>query len=254
MARHMAVSNGLDEVTEGPMKYRGEGIVVYGLGEPALYTNAPDLFVCEAIVFLSKHASQAGVASFTTHSLGNWGDEAKLGGKPKELSTATPLLMLQVLRGMAAKGAEVEKTYEATHHGPLMRTPCLFAELGGNERITGNEEALGEVADAVFAAATQFLDGEPEHEKVVIGIGGTHYPGKFTRLALDKGYAFSHIMPKHAITNADGTDNLGMLSQALERSSVRPEAAVLDWKSLNSSAKAETLKKLNELGLDYEKV
>ncbi len=53
--------------------------------------------------------------------------------------------------------------------------------------------------------------------------------------------------------NSDGTDNLGMLPQALERSQVRPEVAVLDWKSLNATAKAETIKKLNEVGLDYER-
>lgn len=253
MARRMAIANGLEETTEGSVKYKGDRIAMYELAEPALDTKTPDSFGCGAIVFLSKHASQAGVASFTTHSLGNWGSEAKFGGQPRELSTASPLLMLQVLRNFAGKEAYAEKTYEATHHGPLLKTPCLFAELGGNESIMNNEEALGEVADAVFAAVTQFLDGEPEYAKAVLGIGGTHYSGKFTRLALGKGYAFSHIMPKHSVMNSDGTDNLGMLPQALERSQVRPEVAVLDWKSLNATAKAETIKKLNEVGLDYER-
>lgn len=254
MARHIAQANGLEEADAGSgIRYRGEGIELHELGESLLDTKAPDSFGCEAVVFLSKHASQAGVASFTTHSLGNWGNEAKLGGRPGELSTASPLLMLQVLRGLASKEADAEKTYEATHHGPLLDVPCIFAELGGNERITGSEQAIGSVADAVYEAVSTFASREVEYGKVAIGIGGTHYSGRFTKLALESGYAFSHIMSKRAMWNEDGTSNLGMLAQAMERSTPEPEVAVVDWKSLNAASKAETVKKLNEVGLDYEK-
>ncbi len=254
MARHMVQSNGLEEAGPGSMKYKGDKLGVYELDGPLLDSSVPDSLGCDAIIFLSKHVSEAGVASFTTHSLGNWGNRAKFGGRPGELTTASPLLMLQALRGLASKDSDAEKTYEATHHGPLLKTPCLFAELGGNAQITGNEQAVDRVADAAYEAAVLFADGPVDYKKVVIGIGGTHYPSKFTKQALEFGYAFSHIMPKHAIWNEDGTSNLGMIAQAMERSQVKPEAAVVDWKSLNAMTKAETIKKLNEVGLEYERV
>ena len=120
--------------------------------------------------------------------------------------------------------------------------------------MIGNKAAATKLAGAVFEAVTGMANGETEFEKVVIGIGSNHYPEKFSRLALSKGYAFSHIMPKYAIFNDDGSSNLDVLEQALERSSNKPEVAVVDWKSLNSAMKEQTIKKLNEIGLDNEKI
>src|SRR5271157_584561 len=51
----------------------------------------------DCAVFLSMHSSSRGVAAFTVHAEGNWGDDAMLGGFPKRLSTATPVNMLSIL-------------------------------------------------------------------------------------------------------------------------------------------------------------
>ena len=84
--------------------------------------------------FLSRHESNAGIGAFTTHATGNWRPSADLGGKPKQLSYAAPLEMLGVLREESKINIGISATYEATHHGPLLKTPSLFVELGGDKR------------------------------------------------------------------------------------------------------------------------
>ncbi len=215
-------------------------------------TEFVDSFGLELIYFVSRHSSEKGISSFTTHPLGNWTFEAKLGGKPRQLSYAAPIEMLGVLNGFAKfnPSAEMSVSYEATHHGPLLHTPSLFVELGGNSAIIENEK----LAEVPAYAIKHMLDNGAEYSKVVLGIGSNHYPSKFTKLALEQGYAFTHMLPKYAMLNADGTDNFSMLQQALERSSIAPEAAVIEWKSMNASLRNSAISALNEIGLDYERI
>ena len=62
------------------------------------------------------------------------------------------------------------------------------------------------------------------------------------------------MMPKHAILNSDGTDNIEMLEQAIAKSSERAESAVIDWKSIKSVQRAAIIKKLEEIGIGYERI
>lgn len=234
-------------------KYQNDLARIYEIDVFPFQADFVDSFGCETIVFLSRHKSEAGVASFTTHSLGNWRDSADFGGAPKRLSFAAPVLMRFTLEELSKIEVSAEKTYEATHHGPLLKTPSLFVELGGSDEMIASREGAAKVADAAYGAISSFAEADAESGRVVIGIGSNHYPEKFSRLALEKGYAFSHIMPKYAILNDGGGNNLDVLAQALTNSAPEPEAAVVDWKSLNSLMKEETLKKLDEIGLDHEK-
>ena len=209
----------------------------------------------EVAYMLSKHESSAGISSFTTHPTGNWGSEAKLGGKPHMLSEAAALQMLNVLRkvGEAMKKnmlSGLQLTYEATHHGPLLNTPSLFVEIGGNEQTIANKDLARILGDSIMGS----LDVEPDFSKVVLGIGSNHFPAKFTKLALEKGYAFSHMFPKYALYNQDGSCNVFMLKQAFEKSRPEPELACLEWSSYNSHERAEIIKILNEIGIEYERV
>lgn len=255
MVEHLSRNHGFEATEAVPYaKYQNEIARIYEVDVFSYKADYADSFKCDTLVFLSRHSSAAGVAAFTTHSEGNWSDEVKLGGSPKQLSYAAPVLMFLILSSLSRIEAHAEKSYEATHHGPLLRTPSLFVELGGSNEMIESKESAAAVVDASYSAIESFANGEAECSKVVIGIGSNHYPEKFSRIALEKRYAFSHIMPKYALLNDDGTNNLEVLEQTLERSADKPEAAVIDWKSLNSPMKEVTLKKLNELGLDYEKV
>ena len=199
----------------------------------------------DCIIFLSAHSSAKGVESFTVHSEGNWGGEALLGGKGKSLSVAAPIQMLKLARiiGNSDRGGS-NFVYEATHHGPLLRKPSLFVEFGGGENAKMKKHKAEMLADYAY----RILDSDDHYEKIVVGIGGQHYSEKFTKMALSKGYAFAHIMPKYYCSEID------MLEQAFEMSSPKPSAAVIEWKSIKAATRESIIKKLNEIGMEYEKV
>ncbi len=238
---------------EGNGVHRSAGIELRCMGPDLLGLESLDSLGASLIIFLSRHTSSAGVSAFTVHAEGNWGEEARLGGKPHSLSVASPYAMLCVLKLMSESGSGIEKTYEATHHGPLLNTPSLFAEFGAGTLPPGNSALSGELGLLVYRAALM-VDSRQESAKAVIGIGGGHYPSKFTRLAIEKGYAFGHIMPRHALASAKGGDNLSMIEQAVQRSATRPECAVIEWKSIDSQTRSRVIKKLDSIGIEHERV
>jgi D-aminoacyl-tRNA deacylase len=200
----------------------------------------------DMIFFLSRHRSAAGVPSFTVHPEGNWSAEAKLGGKPKELSVAAPVAMLNVLKKMSGSSQEgINVTYEATHHGPLLNTPSLYIEVGGNDEIINSKPLASTLAMCLGKA---IADADADFNKIAVGVGSTHYPSKFTKLALDGKYAFAHMMPKHFVAEVD------MLQQAFDRARPRPEVCVIEWTSVNATERNKVLDKLKELGIEYVRV
>ncbi len=206
-----------------------------------------EIIKTDFFVFVCSHRSEKGIPSLTAHPEGNWANEAKLGGKPKSLGFASPLEMRSVLLMLKKNNwAGFPVTYEATHHGPLLKTPSFFVEVGGNEEILKSAKHSEIVAKSVIES---ILENDADGgASVVVGFGCLHYPDKFTRLALEKRYAFSHIMPKYYI------DELDMVSQAVTRSSIKPEKAVIEWKGIKSEQRAKLIDELNNVGLDYEKV
>ena len=250
MANYLEKEHGFEEIDEGSTCAYSNKACIVKTSRSLLELNELDRYNFELIYFLSKHSSAKGIAAFTTHPTGNWTKEAKLGGKPYEISYSAPLEMLSILKEFKkSNNYGLEVSYEATHHGPLLKTPSLFVEVGGNEDTVGNKDYAKVAGEAVYNSI--YNDGV-EFSKVVIGIGNTHYPAKFSELALNKGYAFAHMLPKHSIEG--NGDNLFMLEQAVKRTKNDVEIAVIDWKSLNSETRTKVISKLNELGIDYERV
>ena len=230
---------------EGISRYEWEGIELLELPGHHLYADYLDKLGADLIIVLTRHSSAKSVPAFTAHPVGNWTDDAKLGGRPRELSTAAPVAMLKILKALSERAPlDIPVTYEATHHGPALRTPVVYAEVGGNEEIWKDGRLHKVLAEAVVAS----LDAEASFGKVALGIGGLHYESKFSRLALEGRFAFGHMMSKHYC------GELAMLAQAIERSDPRPEVAVIEWKSLASEERSRVIARLSELGLDYERV
>lgn len=222
-----------------------DGVGLLEIKESHLNAEFLDKLAADCIIFLSKHSSSKEVPAFTVHPEGNWTTEAKLGGKPKELSVAAPVQMLQVLSSMQnANQTGVQVTYEATHHGPLLKTPSLYAEIGGNDSVRSNPEYIKFLANSVLSSLTN----EVGYEKIALGIGGLHYADRFAKRALEGKYAFAHIMSRHNV------DNVDMIGQALTRSSLKTEVAVIDWKSITDFQRQNVIKKLEEFGIDYYKI
>ncbi len=253
-AKALISLSGLEDV--GGNTYRGEGMRLQIIDSPLPIAEGLRLEDAALVIFMSRHSSASGTPAMTVHPMGNWGPQASLGGMPRTLSISAPSPMLSILRQLNESSNGIAVTYEATHHGPVLPVPALFAEFGGSEETIKSTEYASRLAGAVHSFCKSYLTGSESQraDKVVVGIGGTHYPGRFTDLALRKGYAFSHMMPKHAILNSDGTDNIEMLEQAIAKSSERAESAVIDWKSIKSVQRAAIIKKLEEIGIGYERI
>ncbi len=217
------------------------------LSEAPIYATESELPKAELVMFISKHSSAKGVTSFTVHSCGNWGESADLGGKPKALCRSDPIAMWKLLNVIKKENRYegVAVTYEATHHGPLIEKPCLFVEVGGNEAALKNKDYASVLAKSIRRAITEVNQPIP---KVAIGIGGTHYPEKFTRMALNDGVAFSYIMSRYNVANTD------MLNKAVSMSTTMPEFAAIEWKSIKADERKKVIDVLDAIGLRYERI
>ncbi len=141
----------------------------------------------DLIIFLSRHSSVNPVPVLTVHVTGNFG-AAELGGSPRTLAPAAPVMMQAVLRALARNCPEGYRvSYEVTHHGPTgLIHPSFFVEIGSTQKEWADPAAGLAVAKAVLSAAP--IDAIP-----LIGIGGTHYAPRETTIALSTRGAFGHI-------------------------------------------------------------
>jgi len=233
--------------------FKNDKFCIYETDKPIVEFSEVDSYGLELVYFLSKHSSAQGISALTTHATGNWTKEAKLGGMPYQLSVSAPIEMHSILKGLKGIGLkDIEVSYEATHHGPLLRTPSLFVEIGGNEQIINDKSIAARVGEIIYNRISE--NAEIDFSKIAIGIGSNHYPRKFSELALNKGYAFAHIMAKYAFEIDSTNNNFYMIKQALDRSKEKPDVAVIEWKSMNSVTRDKVIAELNGIGLDYEKV
>jgi D-aminoacyl-tRNA deacylase len=210
----------IEEIQEEPIDFQ------YNLGD--------------VIVVLCRHTSSRGIPSLTVHHPGN-PTEATLGGRPRELGIAYPSLASHIFRSILTLPLEVEKTLEATHHGPTdIRKPVIFVEVGSSEREWTNERLVKATVDRVLQSLDSFL---PQCEAVAVGLGGGHYAPSFNRLTI-KGLCFGHIISKHSMNGISEE----VLRQAVKKSIERVEMAILD--NLNRSLKEKVVKAIAETGVE----
>jgi len=214
--------------------FEGENFILAGFGEDIIHFDFLDERVpadAELYIMLSRHSSEAGVKSYTVHSTGNFSEEALYGGRPRELGIAHPLVAFMLLRGLKNSSLRFnrvvyEVSYEATHHGPTsLNKPVVFIEIGSSasEWIDPVNHAI--IGDTVI----EFLREYPNLPECVvsIGIGGGHYPRKFTEIALNENVCFGHIMPKYALAHLSPD----VLDKMLTRTAVKPVQVVVERKS-----------------------
>ncbi|MEM0360243.1 MAG: D-aminoacyl-tRNA deacylase [Candidatus Diapherotrites archaeon] len=190
-----------------------------------IFSEHLDELNAEFIIFASRHSSKSGTPTLSVHPVGNWG-KAELGGIDCSLGRASAALMKNYLLGLREKrdsfGLKFEVSYEATHHGPFLKTPCCFIEVGSSEKQWRDEKAALAIAETIMERSF-FLPCKP-----VIGVGGLHYNPHFTEIALSTEFAFSHMCPKYALPFF----NMEMLEKAIFSSIEKPEAIVVEYKGL----------------------
>jgi D-aminoacyl-tRNA deacylase len=204
----------------------------------------------ELVTFISKHSSESGTPTLSVHVPGNLG-EAELGGLPRKVSVAPANAMREALKTLAKLKEEMdlnyEVSYECTHHGPSLDVPTMFVELGSSLAQWSDLRAADAVGRAAIEGVAEF--GRPEM-KAVLGIGGTHYNAKFTRMALQNDVAFGHMIPKYAVASIDEET----LSHCVKRTYEPVDHAVLDWKGIKGEDKPRLVAMLGKIGLPFEKV
>jgi len=213
--------------------------------------HLPDSFTnLSLIVFISRHSSTSGTPTLSVHTPGNLG-EAKLGGLPKQVSISPATAMRNALKALMlfkeGMKLDYEVSYACTHHGPSLNVPAMFVELGSSPKQWRDSKAAEAVAHAAMSAIGKFGVSE---KTAVLGIGGTHYPQRFTRMALDGEAVFGHMIPKYAVPLVDSE----MLRQCVEKTVEKVECAVLDWKGIKGADKAKLVAALQEIGLSYKKI
>ena len=196
-------------------------------------------FVCDVIIFASRHRAKNAKPVLTAHFTGNV-DEAKLGGNIGELACAAPHTLRSILRSMnmLAVNEPFEVTMESTHHGPTnIQTPCLYVEIGSTETEWVNDTAGRIVANAILAI-------EGSDVPIAVGFGGNHYAPRQTQMLFKAKIAFGHNFPDYTLKKLDKE----IISQAFEKSDA--DFAYFDRKSMTAIDRDRLLKIINELGYE----
>ncbi|MDR2719868.1 MAG: hypothetical protein LBC03_03580 [Nitrososphaerota archaeon] len=215
--------------------------------------NLPENFTdIELMIFVSRHSSQSGIPTLTVHPPGNFAD-ADFGGLPRLVSICPAVAMGNILKMLTFFQQKLglfnyEVSFEVTHHGPSLNVPTMFVELGSSITQWTDSKAAYAVACAVISTIEKF-EAKPT-QKAVIGIGGTHYNKKFTRMVLDGEVFFSHMIPKYAVANLD----VYMLRHCVVRSLEQISEVVLDWRGIKGEDKSGLLSVLDASGLIYRKI
>lgn len=178
----------------------------------------------DVVIFASKHQSESGMRTLSVHHVGNY-SKAEYGGREKTLVPASPHLMTTALRTIKKKNkAEYQVCFEVTHHGPYLKTPAFFIEIGSDEKSWNDENAGKIVAKTIIETIKN-----PEKYAILIGVGGGHYAPIFTDIALSKKVSFAHMLPKYQIENIDEK----MVEEVIEKS--KPDFVYFHRKGMRKS-------------------
>jgi len=242
------------ELEDQPVYARGNVLLAFTRADTVNSSHVPAALASEgleAVIIASRHSSQAGKACLSTHTPGNLGPEAPLGGKPMQLAWSDPGRQVKALKTLARARDELglldyAVCLEVTHHGPTeVKVPVLFVEIGSTPERWADREAARAVAEAIWEAAARPLRAV----KNAVGFGGGHYAPKFTALMLeDVGLAVGHIVPKYAF-KAYGPSRW-LAEEPVRRTWGGCEAVVLDKKGLRGSDRRFVASVAEELGLE----
>lgn len=219
-----------------------------------LFTMEKDSIFCENIdkevkadlfIFATKHQSEKGISSLSTHVPGNW-SKAEFGGKDKTLCVAPASYVKEAFIEINKLNnlKDFEGTLEVVHHGPYLNKPCMFIEIGSSLKEWKNKDAANIIAQTIVNILSKKI---PKYE-IAFAIGGPHYCSSLNKVVLRTNIALGQICPKYQLENLDKE----MIKQAIEKTQEKVDFVLLDWKGLGKE-KSRIIKMLNELNLGYKK-
>jgi D-aminoacyl-tRNA deacylase len=160
---------------------------------------------------MSKHSAASGIQTLTVHPIGNF-KNAEFGGKDNTLVTSAPVSMSDSLRKIIRyNDTDVYNvSFEVTHHGPYLRKPTYFIEIGSDASHWGDMHAA-EILSKVL------LDNESVDDCITaIGIGGGHYAPRFTEVVAEYRINIGHMIPGYQTEGMDDDTIIGYLRYASE--------------------------------------
>lgn len=198
----------------------------------------------DLIIFATTHTSKNGTPVLSAHCAGNWG-VAELGGKDKYLCLSPASYIKEALirlNKLNTLGWEVVQ--EATHHGPEIKKPSFFIEIGSSKTEWVNPEAGRIISDVLI----DLLKNPPKEYRSAVGIGGLHTMPNFMKIVFDSDIAIGHLCPKYNLDNLDKE----MLEQAIKQTVPKATMIIFDWKGLGEHK--ERLKSIvDELDIEVKR-
>ena len=184
------------------------------------------------IIFASKHQSEKGNKTISIHAPGNW-RKAELGGEEGRVCKTSALFQKQIFEKLKINIdkfhlKDYELTLECTHHGPLIKKPCLFVEIGATEKEWKDRKAGFIVAKSISEIISEFK--ENPYNEIAIGIGGPHYCPNFNKIQLNSNIAISHVIPQYALPLTQE-----MVQEAIAGTDEDIDIILLDWKGLGNA-------------------
>jgi D-aminoacyl-tRNA deacylase len=215
--------------------------------EETIFFNDADKLDADYLIFATRHQSKSGEKTLSMHFPGNF-SRAEYGGVDKHFCTSAVSLLKQAFINLNELGKDsgYNITLEATHHGPLLKKPVMFIEIGSREEQWHDKKAAEIIAKTIMKT---ILEYEKKDYETAIGFGGLHYCHNFNEIELSKNIALSHICPKYHISNLDEEIILRMVSSSDSKVSF----ALLDWKGIQSEDKQRLVGMLEKLGIAWKK-
>ncbi len=207
----------------------------YLIEDETIYTenlNLEKINQYDFIIFASKHQSEKGNKTISIHAPGNW-RKAELGGQEGRVCKTSALFQKQIFEKLKENIEKFslknyELTLECTHHGPLIKKPCLFVEIGATEKEWKDRRAGFIVAKSISEMISDFK--ENPYNEIAIGIGGPHYCPNFNRIQLTSNIALSHVIPQYSLPLTEE-----MVQEAIAGTDEDIDLILLDWKGLGNA-------------------
>jgi D-aminoacyl-tRNA deacylase len=250
MAKYLMEMHGFERINHDLEVYSNGKVDLLVAEQDALSLDWLDSkFLSEYYVFLSRHRSESGIPTLTSHTTGNFSDSSEMGGKPSELAYTYPSLQKCYMQMLSKERERIpcyQLVIEATHHGPTsLAKPALFVEIGSSQEQWNDRNAIATVCDSVINA----MENLKRFSRVGIALGGTHYPLKFTELLNHSDFAIGSVASKYSLPYV----NRSMLEQMINKSIEDVGYVLMDWKGLGTE-KDKLNKLVNELGLEVVKL
>ncbi|MCW1296065.1 MAG: hypothetical protein OH319_00070 [Candidatus Parvarchaeota archaeon] len=243
-----------DEIFDNMPVYKKKDTILLNCAEDIIYVDYLDkYFNPDVYIFASRHKSESEKSCLTIHTTGNWSEDVSHGGRVKELSIFHSVLAKKAFRKLILAtrkiGIKKDVCLEVTHHGPTsLKKPMFFIEVGSDEKEWQNIvncEIIASVIDETIKESEILEKG-----KVAIGFGGPHYAPTFSRIETEDEYTMGHICPRYNVQHIDE----GMIEQMIKKTFPVAEIALIDWKGLKSDERTHLIKKIENVGIKYERV